>query len=107
MNELRNPTTTQSRPRSAGMYYARRLRRARVVQQNLTPWTASPSLTVAQGDYVQNVGNAYIALNSGMTAGDGPTQLIGNFTDGGGVQWQFVPTTALIEFINVAPPTPA
>jgi hypothetical protein len=102
---LRNPTTTQSRPRSAGLYYARRLRRARVVQQNLTPW--SSGLSVSAGQYVQNAGLAFQAQNSGTTGHDAPTQAAGVFDDGSpGISWLAIPTTALIDFILTAPPTP-
>ena len=105
MSDFKNPITTQSRPRSAGLYYARRLRRARVVQGNLTAWSAG--LSVSAGQYVQNVGLAFQAQNSGTTGHDAPTQNAGAFEDGSpGITWTAVPTTAFIDYILTAPPTP-
>jgi hypothetical protein len=104
MSEFRNPITTQSRPRSAGMYFARITRKIRVVIQNLTPWSAG--LAVTSGDYVQNVGNCYQALNTGTTGVTAPTQLQGKSSDGT-ITWQFTDPQSMRQFITTnGAPTP-
>lgn len=83
----------------AAAWRIRRYNRSRIFTANLTPWAAG--LVVNAGDYVQSLGLAWKAQNSGTTAGtDAPNNSQGaSFTDAGGVIWTHVP------LLLVQPPT--
>lgn len=95
-----------SRAQQAGLYYARRNRLSRQIIQGLTPWSAG--LSVTAGQYVQNAGNAYEALNTATTGSSsaGPQQPSGQFSDGG-VTWQFVDPQKMVRFLYTGVPEPA
>jgi hypothetical protein len=95
------PNTPQMR---AALYYARRNRRARVVIQGLTPWT--PGLVVAAGEFVQNIGNGYLAITPGVT-GAVPPIVDGGSQSDGVVDWEFQNPQVFINYIITPPPTPA
>jgi hypothetical protein len=58
--------------------------------KDLVSW--SWGLIVLAGQQVQHVGRRFIALNDGVTAGtQGPTQVVGDFTDDGGIVWRAIP----------------
>ena len=88
----------------AAMWRNRWMNRARIVVQNLTAWRSG--LAVTEGQFVQNINNAYLALNSGTTGATAPVQQQGQSSDGA-ITWQFVPVTFFKTYINAAPSTPA
>lgn len=94
---------TTTRGQQAGMYYARRNRRARVIIQNLTAW--SKNLSVTAGQYVQNAGSAYKALGTGTTGATPPTVSHGEQSDGT-ITWAYVDPQIFADFVFSAPATP-
>jgi hypothetical protein len=86
MSSFRNPLGKMTAATQAGLYYARRRRRARAAVQALTPWSAS--LSVTDGQYFQSEGNAYRALGTGTTGSTAPAGY-GQASDGT-INWQFV-----------------
>jgi len=99
-----NPSYRPTNQQQAGLYYARRRRLARLIIQNLTPW--SSGLIVTQGQYVQNIDNGYLALNSATTGTVPPTHTQGQASDGA-VTWQLIDQPAFAQMIFSPPPTPA
>ncbi len=103
MGTLLNPNYATTRPQQAGMYYARKRRRARRIIQSLTPWSAG--LSVTQGHYVSYLDNAYQALSSGTTGSTPPTNYSGRQSDGT-ITWQYVDPASLSKYLFTGAPTP-
>jgi hypothetical protein len=103
---VKSTATGLTARQQAALYFARRRRLANQVLSRLTPWMES--LTVTEGEYVQNNGFAYQALNTGTTGATPPTFSHGQGSDGeGGILWQFVDPALFSRFIFNAPPTPS
>jgi hypothetical protein len=78
---------TDTRSGQAALFFMRKNKRARAAVGNLTAW--SHPLAVTATHYVQNVGNAYQAQNTGTTGSTPPTHTRGIVSDGV-INWLFV-----------------
>ena len=103
MSNIENPPAKPSATRQLAMYRQRRNHAANAVVGTLTAW--SHGLVVTAGMYVQNDGNAYVALTSGTTGTIAPVGVTTAALNDGGVEWQFVNNRTFLT--NQTPSTPA
>ena len=103
MSNVENPPIQRSPVMQGALYRQRRNHRANSVVATLTAW--SHSLVVSAGQYVQNDGNAYVALTSGTTGATAPTGVTTGVLNDGAVHWQFVNNKTFLT--NPTPSTPA